>query len=93
VANIVTAKMPTGVTAAQLLNTAAYGTGAIIRLQSAATKDGTYANEATEPLVAGTETYTLYDTDGATSTWYRTRFENAGGTNTSEWSLRFPTST
>lgn len=66
-----------------------YDAGAIIRLQSCATKTGTYANEATTALVSGTKAYTLYDADGTSSTWYRTRYENAGGTVTSDWSAVF----
>lgn len=73
----------------ELLNAAAYGAGAIVRLQSGATETGAFANESTAPIVAGTRSYTLYDTDGATSTWYRTRYENAGGTITSDWSAAF----
>lgn len=72
----------------QLLNASMYGAGAIVRLQSSS--DGvTYANETTAALVSGTRLYTLYDTDGTSSTWYRTRYENAGGTSTSDWSDPF----
>ena len=75
--------------AAELLNAGMYDTGAIIRLQSCATETGIYANESTAALVSGTRSYTLYDADGASSTWYRTRYENAGGTVTSDWSAVF----
>ena len=73
----------------ELLNTSAYGAGAIVRLQSGSAEAGPFVNEATAPIVAGTRSYTLYDTDGATSAWYRTRYENAGGTITSDWSEAF----
>lgn len=77
----------------ELLNAAAYGAGAIVRLQSSATETGAYANEATASLVSGTRIYTLFDTDGANATWYRTRYENAGGTLTSDWSDVFQAGT
>ena len=73
----------------ELLNVSAYGAGAIVRLQSSATEGGAYSNEATAAIVAGTNSYTLYDTDGTSSTWYRTRYENVGATLTSDWSTSF----
>jgi hypothetical protein len=76
----------------KLLNASMYGAGAIIRLQSGATETGAFANEATAELIAGTRSYTLYDTDGTSSTWYRTRYENAGGTTFSDWSAAFQVS-
>lgn len=69
-----------------LLNAGMYDAGAIIRLQSCATETGVYANVTTAALVSGTRIYPMYDTAGASSTWYRTRYENAGGTVTSTWS-------
>jgi hypothetical protein len=72
-----------------LLNAGMYDAGAIVRLQSCATEAGVYVNESTAALVSGTQTYTLYDADGASTTWYRTRYENAGGTVTSDWSAVF----
>lgn len=73
----------------ELLNAGAYGAGAIIRVQSGAAEAGPFSNETTAPVVAGTRSYTVYDTDGASTTWYRTRYENAGGTITSDWSPAF----
>lgn len=72
-----------------LLATGMYDAGAIIRLQSCATETGVYTNEATASLVTATRSYTLYDADGTTTTWYRTRYENSGGTVTSDWSPVF----
>ena len=72
-----------------LLNAGMYGTGAIVRLQSGTAEAGPFANESTAALVAGQRAYTLYDADGVASTWYRTRYENAGGTVTSDWSAVF----
>src|SRR3972149_5714820 len=75
----------------ELLNTAAYDALAIVRLQSSATETGSYTNEATATLVAGTKIYTLYDANGSPKTGVRTRYENQAGTNVSEWSDVFRT--
>src|SRR3972149_4831582 len=75
----------------ELLNAAAYDVLAIVRLQSGATETGSYTNEATATLVAGTKIYTLYDANGTTTTWYRTRYENQAGTNVSARSGVFRT--
>jgi hypothetical protein len=74
----------------QLLNTGAYGAGAVIQVQSGALRAGPFTDETpTVPIVSGTTSYTFYDTDGTTATWYRTRYENAAGTTVSEWSTAF----
>lgn len=74
----------------QLLNAGAYGAGAVIQVQSGAASSGPFTDESpTVPIVSGTTAYTFYDTDGASSTWYRTRYENAAGTTVSEWSDPF----
>lgn len=73
----------------ELLNASMYDAGAIVRLQSCATETGVFANETTAALVSGTRAYTLYDADGTGTTWYRTRYENAGGTIYSDWSDAF----
>jgi hypothetical protein len=78
-----------------LLNTGAYGAGALIRVQTSATMGGAYADltgtgaTPTLPLVAGDRTYTAYDPAGAVTSWYRTRYENVGGTRLSDWSAAF----
>jgi hypothetical protein len=83
----------------ELLNAGAYGAGAIIRVQSAATSGGAYADltgtgsTPTIPLVAGDRTYTAYDPNGTATTWYRTRYENAGATRLSDWSTVFQVGT
>lgn len=80
---------------AELLNAGAYGTGAIIRVQSSATETGTFANLAgtgstpTIALVAGTRLYTAYDSAGAQATWYRWRIESADAARLSDWSAVF----
>ncbi len=74
----------------QLLNAGAYGAGAVIQVQSGALAAGPFSDETpTIPIVSGTTSYTFYDTDGTTATWYRTRYENAAGSTVSEWSQVF----
>lgn len=79
----------------EILNAGAYGAGAVIRLQTAATQAGAFADVAgtgstpTLAIVAGTRVYTGYDPNGVTSSWYRTRFENVGGTRLSDWTTAF----
>lgn len=81
--------------ASELLNAGAYDTGALVRVQWSATETGTFADVSgtgstpTIALVAGTRVYTGYDPAGAVSTWYRTRYENAGATRLSDWSAAF----
>lgn len=78
-----------------LLNTGAYGAGAVIRVQSAVASTGPFADISgagstpTLPLVAGTRSYTAFDPNGTSSTWYQTRFENAGATRLSDWAAAF----
>jgi len=79
----------------ELLNSGAYDTGAVIRLQSATSEGGAYSNltgtgsTPTLALVAGTRAYTGYDPNGTSTTYYRTRYENAGATRVSDWSAEF----
>jgi hypothetical protein len=73
----------------QLLNAAAYGAGAVVQVQRGDVKAGPFTDEGTVPIVSGTTSYIYYDTEGTTTTWYRTRYENSGGTITSEWSDAF----
>jgi hypothetical protein len=74
---------------AVLLNAGMYGAGAIVRLESSASEAGAYASVVTAALVTTTNLYTLYDSAGSTSTWYRTRYENAGGSSFSDYSAAF----
>lgn len=72
----------------ELLNADAYGSSAFVRLQSSS--DGTsYSNLTTANLVAGSAIYTLYDANGTSTTWYKTRYENGAGTLYSDWSDAF----
>jgi hypothetical protein len=79
----------------EILNTGAYGAGALMRLQTSATEAGIYADVTgtgstpTTVVVAGDRSYTAYDPNGTAASWYRTRFENVGGTRLSEWSDPF----
>jgi hypothetical protein len=73
----------------QLLNAGAYGAGAVVQVQSGAVQAGPFVDDGTVAIVSGTTSYIHFDTDGTTSTWYRTRYENAAGTTVSEWSSAF----
>lgn len=79
----------------EILNAGAYAAGALVRLQWSATELGAYVDVSgtgstpTILIVAGTRNYTGYDPAGTVSTWYRTRYENAGGTRLSDWSAAF----
>jgi hypothetical protein len=73
----------------QILNTGAYGAGAVIQVQSALLQAGPFNDDGTVAIVSGTTSYTYYDTNGTSDTWYRTRYENALGTTVSDWSQVF----
>jgi|GEM_PF-1881700 len=72
-----------------LLNAGMYGAGAVVRVQSSATQAGTFANVGSAAIVTGIYAYTIYDQAGIASTWYRSRYENAGATVVSDWSPAF----
>ena len=72
----------------ELLATSAFGSGALIRVESS-TDNVTFSALTTTALVAGQTLYTIYDTTGATGTYYRTRYSNSGGTNFSGYSDTF----
>jgi hypothetical protein len=82
----------------ELLNAGAYGAGALIQIQSSATEAGAFVDISgtgstpTIALVAGTYTYSGYDPNGASTTWYKTRFRNVGGTLVSDYSAAFQAS-
>lgn len=57
----------------RLVGTDAYGDDALWRLESATSEDGTYAEIATDDLVAGTNLYSFWDPNGTNATWYRFR--------------------
>jgi hypothetical protein len=75
----------------ELLNAGAYAAGALVRVQWSATEAGAFADVSgtgstpTIPIVTAVRSYTGYDPSGTVSTFYRTRYENAGGTRVSDW--------
>lgn len=71
---------------AELLATEAYGAGALLRWESAATEAGTYAEGGTVALVAGVSVYDVWDAAGVVGTWYRTRISNGAATTFSPYS-------
>lgn len=73
----------------ELLNTSAFGAGALIRVESATSSGGTFAEIGTVALVAATYLYTYYDQTAATGLYYRTRYSNSGNTNRSDYSDEF----
>ena len=79
----------------QVLNAGLYGAGAVVRVQTGATKTGVFADVSgtgstpTIPVVTATRSYTGYDPIGIGSSWYRTRYENVGATRLSDWSPAF----
>jgi hypothetical protein len=87
---ILTVENPT-----ELRDDGLYGSGALIRVQSAATEGGAYSDisgTGSDPTVAlanDVRSYTANDPNGVASTWYRTRYENAGATRVSDWSDPF----
>lgn len=82
-----------------LVNLGAYGAEAVVRVQTSDASDGVFADVSgagstpTVAVVSGTRTYKAYDPDGASSSWYRLRYENADATRTSDWSDPFEANT
>lgn len=82
----------------ELLLAGVYGSGALIQIQSSATEAGAFADltgtgsTPTIALVAGSFIYTGQDPAGTSTTWYRTRFKNAAGSLTSDWTDPFQVS-
>jgi hypothetical protein len=80
-----------------ILNAGEYAAGALMRLQWSATstQPGTFADISgtgstpTVNIVSGQFSYPAYDPNGTASLWYRTRFENSGGTRLSGWTASF----
>lgn len=73
----------------QLLNAGAYGAGSVVQVQSGPALIGPFLDDGTVAIVTAVTSYTHYDLDGTTTTWYRTRYENAAGVVVSEWSDAF----
>ena len=96
-ANYIPVKTPLEVPSTTLLNAGLYGAGAVFRLQSATSANGTYADVSgtgstpTIAIVSGTEEYDGFDPNGTSATFYRARIENAGATRLSDWKTAVPT--
>ena len=73
----------------EILATANYDAGAVVRVHWCATETGVYANLTSVPVVTAVRSYTVYDTAGLSTTWYKSRYENAGATVVSDWSTPF----
>jgi hypothetical protein len=74
---------------ASVLATGAFGAGALVRLERAASIAGSYAEVTTLPIVATTVSYTYWDAGGSTSSYYRWRVSNAGASAFSDYSDPF----
>jgi hypothetical protein len=72
--------------AAELLDTNAYGAGALLRWESGTSLAGPFTEGATLPLVASQTVYDVWDPNGTETTWYRTRTSNSASTSFSEYS-------
>ena len=68
-----------------------YGAGALIRVQSAATSGGSYADitNPTLAIVSGTTVYAVYDPDGVSTDFYQYRYEAADGDPAGDYSDPF----
>lgn len=66
-----------------------YGAGAKLRLERAATVDGTYAEVATDDLLSGILSYEIWDASGTSDSWYRSRYSNSAGSVFSDYSDPF----
>jgi hypothetical protein len=70
----------------ELLDPNAYGAGALLRWESSADPNGPYVEGGTLGLNPGQSVYDVWDSNGTTLTWYRTRTSNSGGTSFSAYS-------
>jgi hypothetical protein len=69
----------------------AYGTGALLRVESAEANTGPWAEVATAALVSGTYLYPIDDETptGHPGAWYRSRVSDAAGSSFSDYSAAF----
>lgn len=75
---------------ADLMATTAYGTAAkAVVYRGTAEADVAYAAAGTVSLVSGTNQYEWWDSSGTTSSWYKYRLTDSGGTALSEYSDEF----
>ena len=74
----------------EVLQTNAYGAGALVRVERSATGGGAgYAELGTVAIVAGQMAVTYYHQTGASTDWYRTRYSNSVNTLQSEYGGEF----
>lgn len=71
------------------LATAAFGAGALIRLERSTTEGGVYAEVTTKAIVAATYHYDIWDSGGSATSWYRWRISNSANTTQSGYSDTF----
>ena len=74
---------------AALLGAANLGPGALLLCENSAVQTGPFVQFASIPLVAGQSTYSFYDLTGTSTTWYRDRLSNSGGTTFTPYSITF----
>lgn len=72
-----------------LRSTAAYGTGALLRLERSSLPDSGFAETATTPLVDDQTQYEFWDSTGTSSHYYRSRVSNGAATSYSDYSNVF----
>src|SRR3990172_7934292 len=66
------------------------GAGAVVQLQRDTVEAFTSpVDVGTAAIVTLVRAYTIYDSAGTSSTWYRTRYETSGGAGVSDWSAAF----
>ena len=77
-----------------LLDSHAYGPGALGRWESAPANSGPYTEQGTFALMTGVSSYSIWDPAGLPTFWYRTRVSTAGwpgdSTTPSSYSEPFP---
>ena len=74
---------------ASVLSAGAFGAGALIRIERAATQTGVYAEVQTLAIVATTVQYPWWDPGGDDTSWYRWRVSDSGGATFSPYSAMF----
>lgn len=71
----------------EVLATGAFGTGAVVRVESSATGGGAgFAELGTVAIVAAQMEVTYYHATGTSTTWYRTRYSKASPVAPGDWS-------
>ncbi len=63
-----------------------YGAGALLRIERSALPTSGFAEVSTKPLVSGTTQYEIADPSGTNASYYRTRYSNSSGSQSSDYS-------